>query len=75
MQLKSPINKMTPDDPPGRNTLSHSQMPPSSSGGVKRYPTKPAVPSDSTNPNHAADSTTVPSSSWMSSLRRISSTF
>ncbi|KAI3810808.1 hypothetical protein L1987_20430 [Smallanthus sonchifolius] len=55
MQLKSPINRMTPDNPPERNTLSHSQMPPSSSGGIKRYPTKPALPSDSTNPNHAAD--------------------
>ncbi|XP_076946135.1 casein kinase 1-like protein 3 isoform X2 [Bidens hawaiensis] len=70
MQLKSPISRMTPDNPPERNTLGHSQLPPSSSSGPKRYPTKPA---DSTNPNHAADSTTAPSSSWISSLRRISS--
>ncbi|KAL8206165.1 hypothetical protein R6Q57_009716 [Mikania cordata] len=73
VQLKSPINRMTPDNPLERNTLSHSQMPPSSSGGPKRYPAKPALPSDSTNTNHAADTTTGPSSSWISSLRRISS--
>ncbi|XP_024965442.1 casein kinase 1-like protein 3 [Cynara cardunculus var. scolymus] len=74
MQLKSPMNRMTPDNPPERNSLSHSQMPPSSSAQAavpKRYSTKPALPSDSTNPNHADSS--GPSSSWISSLRRISS--
>ncbi|KAL8254829.1 hypothetical protein R6Q59_033050 [Mikania micrantha] len=74
MQLKPPMNRITPDNPPKRNTLSHSRLPPSSSVSPKRHPTKPALPSsESTNPNHAADSTTAPSSSWISSLRRISS--
>ncbi|KAI7737289.1 hypothetical protein M8C21_002146, partial [Ambrosia artemisiifolia] len=73
MQLKSPVNRMTPGNPPERNTFSHPRIPPSSSASPKRHPTKPALPSNSTNPNPAADSAAAPSSSWISSLRRISS--
>nr|XP_043619533.1 casein kinase 1-like protein 3 [Erigeron canadensis] len=63
MQLKSPTNRLNPDNPPERNGLSYSQMPPSSSAQAtapKRHPIKPA-------------DNTAPSSSWISSLRRISS--
>ncbi|CAH1433138.1 unnamed protein product [Lactuca virosa] len=58
MQIKSPINRMTPENPPERNMLSHLQMPQSSSG-PKRYPTKPSDSNNNTNHHPIPDTTTT----------------
>lgn len=71
---KSPMNRMTSGNPPERNTTGNAQMPPTSfphAGTTKRNSSKPVAPTEVTNPAPADN--TAPSSSWISSLRRISS--
>ncbi|KAK2970953.1 hypothetical protein RJ640_027434 [Escallonia rubra] len=75
MQFKTPKERnLASGNPLERNVLTNALTPPTpfaTSGISKRNATKPELPAESTEPVH--DDNTGPSSSWISSLRRISS--
>lgn len=77
MQFKAaPGNNSSFDNLAGKNVLSDAHMPSTSFslGGVSRGNTSKAVlPSEATNPGHGHSNKVGPSSSWISSLQRISS--
>lgn len=78
MQFKSPINRnITSGNNFEKNMLNTaSQMPTTSyspNGGPKGNIPRPVLPAEVTNSGHGNRENTGPSSSWISSLRRISS--
>ncbi|CAK9163225.1 unnamed protein product [Ilex paraguariensis] len=78
MQFKSPPGRnISSDNPLERNIVSSARMPSTSFSPApvpKRNASKPGLPADTTNPDQGHSDNIGPSSSWISSLRRISST-
>ncbi|KAL0015546.1 hypothetical protein SO802_002615 [Lithocarpus litseifolius] len=77
MHFKSPMTKnVNSENPIEKNVLSEAHMASTSyslAGTSKRNSSKPVLPSESTNPGNGHGNRMGPSSSWISSLPRISS--
>ncbi|CAK9155154.1 unnamed protein product [Ilex paraguariensis] len=77
MQFKSPPERNLSSDKPLERNMDNNACVPSTSFSLaaisKRKAIKPALPAESTNPDHGHADNIGPSSSWISSLRRISS--
>lgn len=78
IQFKSPAGKnLSSENPLDKNIFGEANMPSTSyslAGTSKRNSLKPAVPTEPSNSGHGQGSKVGPSSSWVSSLQRISST-
>jgi len=77
MHFKSPMTKnVNSENPIEKNVLSEAHMASTSyslAGTSKRNSSKPILPSEATNPGNGNGNRMGPSSSWISSLPRISS--
>lgn len=75
MQFKSALGKhLNPDYVIDKNIASDAHMPSSSyAAASKRNTSKPVMPTEAANPSHGHGNKVGPSSSWISSLQRISS--
>lgn len=75
MQFKSALGKhLNPDYVVDKNIASDAHMPSTSyAGASKRNTSKPVMPTEAANPSHGHGNKVGPSSSWISSLQRISS--
>lgn len=77
MQFKQPVTKnLHYDNPLEKNLASETYMPSTShaiAGTSRRTAQKSVLPSEGTNPTHGNGNKVGPSSSWISSLQRISS--
>ncbi|KAK7851347.1 casein kinase 1-like protein 3 [Quercus suber] len=77
MHFKSPMTKnVNSENPIEKNVLSEAHMASTSyslAGTSKRNSSKPILPSEATNPSNGHGNRMGPSSSWISSLPRISS--
>lgn len=75
MQFKSALGKhLNPDYVVDKNIASEAHMPSTSyAGASKRNTSKPVMPTEAANPSHGHGNKVGPSSSWISSLQRISS--
>ncbi|KAJ0029855.1 hypothetical protein Pint_13237 [Pistacia integerrima] len=77
VHFRSPMGKhLSPDYTVDKNIVSDAHMPSTSyslAGASKRNTPKPVIPTEASNPGHGHSSKVGPSSSWISSLQRISS--
>nr|AFK35658.1 unknown [Lotus japonicus] len=76
IQLKSPVGRnLSSENPLDKNIFGESNMPSTSypAGASNRTSLKPAFSAEASNPGQGQGSKIAPSSSWMSSLQRISS--
>ncbi|KAJ4708488.1 putative Casein kinase [Melia azedarach] len=77
MHFKSSMGRhLNPDYTVDKNVMSDAHMPSTSyspAGTSKRNASKPIMPTEAANPSHGHGNKVGPSSSWISSLQRISS--